>query len=43
MWYNVSKLNIEVIEIPSVLEVFPIVLEIERETMLWVIVFCMLS
>ena len=42
--YNVSKVDIiEVIEVPSVLEVLPIVLEIERETMLWVIVFCMLS
>ena len=35
--YNVNKVNIiEVIEIPSVLEVLPIVLEIERETILLV-------
>ena len=26
--YNVSKVNIEIIDIPSVLEVFPVVLEI---------------
>ena len=39
--YNVSKVNIiEVIEIPSVLEVLPIVLEIEKETTLLVIVYC---
>ena len=31
--YNVSKVNIiEVIEIPSVLEVLPVILEIEKET-----------
>ena len=31
--YNLSKVNIiEVIDIPSVLEVLPIVLEIEKET-----------
>ena len=35
------KVNIiEVIEIPSVLEVLPIVLEIEKETFLLVIVYC---
>ena len=35
--YNVSKVNIyEVIDIPSVLELLPIVLEIERETFLLV-------
>ena len=40
--YNVSKVNIvEVIEIPSVLEVLPIVLKIEKETILLVIVYCM--
>ena len=37
-----SKVNIiEVIEIPSVLEVLPIVLEIERETILLLIVYHM--
>ena len=37
--YNVSKVNIiEVIEIPSVFEILPIVLEIEKETILLVIV-----
>ena len=37
-----SKVNIiEVIEIPSVLEVLPIVLEIEEETFLLVRVYCM--
>ena len=40
--YNVSKVNIiEVIEIPSVLEVLPIVMEIEKKTFLLVIVYCM--
>ena len=40
--YNVSKVDIiEVIEIPSVLEVLSIVLEIERETILLVIVYHM--
>ena len=40
--YNVNKVNIvEVIEIPSALEVLPIVLEIEKETILLVIVYCM--
>ena len=40
--YNVSKVNIiEVIEIPIVLEVFSILLEIERETILLVIVYRM--
>ena len=40
--YNVSKVNIiEVIEIPSVLEVLPVALEIEEETFLLVIVYCM--
>ena len=40
--YNVSKVNIiEVIEIPSVLEVLLIVLEIERETILLAIVYRM--
>ena len=40
--YNVSKVDIiEVIEVPSVLEVLPIVLEIERETILLVIVYHM--
>ena len=35
------KVNIiEVIEIPSCLEVLPIVLEIEKETILLVIVYC---
>ena len=38
--YHASKVNIiEVIEIPSVLEVLPIVLEIEKETILLVIVY----
>ena len=38
--YNASKVNItEVIEIPSVLEVLPIVLEIEKETILLVTVY----
>ena len=42
LYYNVSKVNIiEVIEIPGVLEVLPIVLEIEKETTLLVIVYCM--
>ena len=37
--YNVSKVNIiEVIEIPSDFEILPIVLEIEKETILLVIV-----
>ena len=36
--YNVNKVNIiEVIEIPSVLEVLPVVLEIEKEIILLVI------
>ena len=40
--YNVSKVNIiEVIEIASVLEVLPIVLEIEKETILLIIVYRM--
>ena len=40
--YNVSKVDIiEVIEIPSVLEVLSVVLEIERETILLVIVYHM--
>ena len=39
--YNVSKVNIEVIEIPSVFEVLPIVLEIERGTILLLIVYHM--
>ena len=40
--YNVNKVNIiEVIEIPSVLEVLPVVLEIEKETILLVIVYLM--
>ena len=40
--YNVNKVNIiEVIEIPSVLEVLLIVLEIERETILLAIVYRM--
>ena len=40
--YNISKVNIiEVIDIPSVLEVLPIVLEIENETFLVVIVYRM--
>ena len=40
--YNVSKVNIiEVIDIPSVSEVLPIVLEIEKETFLLVIVYQM--
>ena len=40
--YNVSKEHvIEVIEIPSVLEVLSIVLEIERETILLVIMYYM--
>ena len=40
--YNLSKVNIiEVIEIPSVLEVLSIVLEIERETILLVIMYYM--
>ena len=38
--YSVSKVNIiEVIEIPSFLEVLPIVLEIEKETILLVIAY----
>ena len=37
-----SKVNIiEVIEIPSVLEVLPIVLKMEKETILLIIVYCM--
>ena len=40
--YNVNKVKIiEVIEIPSVLEVLPIVLEIENEAILLVIVYHM--
>ena len=40
--YNVNKVNIiEVIEIPGVLEVLPIVLKIEKETVLLVIVYRM--
>ena len=40
--YNVSEVDIiEVIEIPSVMEVLSIVLEIERETILLVIVYHM--
>ena len=40
--YNVIKVNIiEVIEIPSVLEVLSIVLEIEKKTILLVIVYHM--
>ena len=40
--YNVNKVNItEVIEIPSDLEVLTIVLEIEKETILLIIVYCM--
>ena len=40
--YNVSKVNIiEVIDIPSVLEVLPIVLEIEKQIFLLVIVYHM--
>ena len=40
--YNVNKVNIiEVTEIPSVLEVLPIVLEIKKETILLVIVYRM--
>ena len=40
--YNMSKVNIiEVIEIHTVLEVLPIVLEIEKETILLVIVYRM--
>ena len=39
--YDVSKVNIiEVIKISSVLEVLPIVLEIERETILLLMVYC---
>ena len=34
------KVNIEVIKIPSALEVLPVVLEIEKETFLLVIVYC---
>ena len=30
--YNVSKVNIEVIEIPGILEVLPIAIELEKET-----------
>ena len=37
--YNMSKINIEVNEIPTVLEVLPIVLEIERETSVLEIVY----
>ena len=39
--YNESNVNIEVIEIPGVLEVLRIVLEIEREAILLVIVYRM--
>ena len=40
--YNMSKVKIiEVIEIPSVLEVLPMVLEKEKETILLVIVYRM--
>ena len=42
--YNVSEVNmIEVIEIPSILEALPIALEIERKTILLVIVYRMLG
>ena len=38
--YNISKVNIiEAIETPSILEVLPIVPEIEKETVLLVIVY----
>ena len=40
-WINVTAI-IEVIEKPSVLEVLPIVLEMEEETFLLVIVYCMI-
>ena len=34
--YNMSKVNImDVIDIPSVLEILPIVLEIEKEIFYW--------
>ena len=40
---NVSRVNIiEVTEKPSVLEVLPIVLQIEQETFLLVIMYCMM-
>ena len=40
--YNVIKVNIiEIIEIASILEVLSIVLEIEKETVLLIIVYCM--
>ena len=40
--YKVDKVNIiEVIPIPSVLEILPVVLEIEKETILLVIVYRM--
>ena len=41
--YNVSKVNIEVINILSVLEVLSIVLEMGKEIFLLVIVYCMPS
>ena len=41
--YNVSKVNIEVINILSVLEVLSIVLEMGKEIFLLVILYCMPS
>ena len=39
--YNMSKVNIiEVMEIPIVLEVLPIVLKIEKETILLLMIYC---
>ena len=41
LYYNVTKVNIiEINDISSVLEVLPIVLEVEKDTLLLVIVYC---
>ena len=41
LYYNMSKVNIiEVMEIPIVLEVLPIVLKIEKETILLLMIYC---
>ena len=39
--YNVTKVNIEVIETPGILEVLPIAIELEKETFLHVIMYHM--
>ena len=42
LYYNVSKVNIiDVIDIPSVFEALSIILEMEKEILLLVILYCM--